>query len=273
MVVGLFVVASCAWGASPQMSTIRVAHSIAPRVSPVIARTATPTTAELDVDAVARYIGAVGLQMAALTSTFALTDAAVNAVTGDTLPWQAAAVVFFGLSLKSRAFSPLDNSRPDLKKAVDGEKTGGFNDRIMPSWTPPGVLFPIMWVLIVAPLRAYSSALVFQAHGGHLLDPTLLCLMLHLSIGDTWNTVNNVERRMGAAVPGVFCVWLSVLFATSQYMQVSELAGSLLAVTAVWITVAGTLVADTWRVNNDVAPEPLYPFKNDRVRTRYWFEA
>ena len=111
---------------------------------------------------------------------------------------------------------------------------------------------PIMWVLIVAPLRAYSSSLVYEAVGGHLLDPTLLALMLHLSIGDTWNTINNVERRTGAAVPGVVCVWASVVFAATRYYDAAPLAGSLLGITAVWITVAGTLVADTWRLNNEV---------------------
>ena len=88
--------------------------------------------------------------------------------------------LFWGLSLKSRVFSPLDNSRPDLNKAVEGQQTRGFNDRTMPSWTPPGVTFPIMWVLIVGPLRAFSSTLVWEATGMHLLNPILLCLMLHL---------------------------------------------------------------------------------------------
>lgn len=229
---------------------------------------------ELDSDALVRYVGAIGLQIACLAAAFGLVDKATDLVTGGgSLPWQAVTAVFFLLSLRSRLFSPLDNSRPDLQKSTAGEKTGGFNDRIMPSWTPPGVVFPIMWVLIVAPLRAYSSTLVWEAHGGHLLDPTLLCLMLHLSVGDTWNTINNVERRIGAAVPGVLCVWLSVLFATTQYFQADPFAGQLLAVTAVWITVAGTLIADTWRLNNEVSPEPLYPYKSSGVATRFWFES
>lgn len=110
----------------------------------------------------------------------------------------------------------------------------------------------------------------------HLLNPVLLCIMLHLSIGDTWNCVNNVERRLGAAVPGVACVWASVLFAATQYSAVSPLAGQLLGLTAVWITVAGLLVADTWRINSaeqggEWEGEPLFPYKGE-VTTRFWFE-
>jgi benzodiazapine receptor len=233
-------------------------------------------TKELDSDAVIKYGSAVVAQMAAITATFGAIDAATDALLGGPLPWQAVTVFFWGMSLKSRVFSPLDNARPDLNKAVEGEKTRGFNDRTMPSWTPPGVTFPIMWVLIVGPLRAFSSTLVWEATGMHLLSPVLLCLMLHLSIGDTWNTVNNVERRLGAAVPGVTCVWASVLFASSQYYAVSELAGSLLALTAVWITVAGLLIADTWRINSAESGgkwegEPLYPYKGE-VTTKFFFD-
>lgn len=89
----------------------------------------------------------------------------------------------------------------------------------------------------------------------------LLWLVIHLSIGDTWNTINNVEGRTGAAVPGVALVWLSAVLAAQQYFAVSQQAGLLLGGTLLWITVAGALVADTWRINDAITPEPLYPYK------------
>merc|ERR1719399_799222 len=108
-----------------------------------------------------------------------------------------------------------------------------------------------MWVLVCAPLRAFAASTLYEAstgrfNEGHLCDPVLLWLVLHLSIGDTWNTVNNVERRLGAAVPGVLLVWLSALYAARQYYEVAPMAGLLLGLTTVWIAVAGALVADTW---------------------------
>ena len=171
----------------------------------------------------------------------------------------------------------------DEKKARGGAggNAGGLagDGRLMPSWTPPGVVFPLMWVGVVAPLRAFSSSLVYEASTGrlneaHLNDPVLLWLVFHLCLGDTWNTINNVERRTGAAVGGGALVFASTIFAAKQYYDVVPLAGMLLGVTAVWIAVAGALVADTWRINNAVQPEPLYPYKRPgRVsQTRLWFE-
>ncbi|KAL1503974.1 hypothetical protein AB1Y20_010390 [Prymnesium parvum] len=239
-----------------------------PRTAPSPSLALSPPPARpLDTDALLRYGAALAVQFGLLSALFLALDAAVSP-----LPPPLLLLLFLALSLRSRLFSPLDNRRPDRKAALRGEPTAGFGDRRMPAWTPPGVTFPIMWILIVAPLRAYSSLLVYEAVGGHLFDPHLLALVLHLCIGDTWNTINNVERRLGAAVPGVACVWASVLFAASRYYEASPLAGVLLGVTAVWITVAGALVADTWRINDEVESEPLYPYKSASVQTRFWFE-
>eukprot|EP00931_Biecheleriopsis_adriatica_P104267 TRINITY_DN78955_c0_g1_i1.p1 TRINITY_DN78955_c0_g1~~TRINITY_DN78955_c0_g1_i1.p1 ORF type:complete len:300 (+),score=54.38 TRINITY_DN78955_c0_g1_i1:15-914(+) len=233
-------------------------------------RRAAAGTKELDTEAVGTYAVSAAVQIAAIAAFFAALDTAVTS-TGAQLPDWSVFVLFFGMSLRSRIFSPLDNSRPDATKAARGETTGGFNDREMPSWTPPGIFFPIMWIVIVAPLRAASSVLVWQ-QVGHFCDVTILVLMFHLTVGDTWNTVNNVERRLGAAVPGVLCVWASALAAAFAYYQVSQLAGQLLLPTCLWITVAAALVTDTWRVNNSNGDEPLFPYRGE-ARTRFWFSA
>jgi tryptophan-rich sensory protein len=94
-----------------------------------------------------------------------------------------------------------------------------------------------------------------------LLSPALLAFVLHLSVGDTWNTITNVEDRQGASVPGVFLVWLSVVNAVRMYAQTLPLAGKVLAPSAVWITIANVLVISIWRLNG---AEPLYPFKKRR---------
>ena len=75
-------------------------------------------------------------------------------------------------------------------------------------------------------------------------------------------------------MPGVFLAWASCLFAAKQFYEVNPTAGLLLGATGVWITVAGLLVADTWRINDAVSAEPLYPYKRKgyRSQTRFTFE-
>jgi tryptophan-rich sensory protein len=135
-----------------------------------------------------------------------------------------------------------------------------ISSRRRPSWMPPPLVFPIVWTTM-AGLRTASSVIVFNAVGGTLLAPPLVLFMLHLCVGDSWNTINNVEQRLGVAVPGVFCVLASACAATVAYASVSPLAGRVLAPLPVWLCVAAALVTDIWRLNNTEGQYPLYPTK------------
>lgn len=149
----------------------------------------------------------------------------------------------FFMSLKSRVFSPLDNSRPTAS-ASDPV----FKERRRPWWQPPPIAFPIIW-LTIAVLRSVSTALIYNKTG------TLLCLPIfaffgHLSIGDTWNTINNVEKRLGTAFLGVIFVWASALYTAYQYYETFPLAGEIFAPSCAWLTVAMFLVYSIWRLNS-----------------------
>mmetsp|Transcript_7387 Transcript_7387/g.10488 ORF Transcript_7387/g.10488 Transcript_7387/m.10488 type:complete len:314 (+) Transcript_7387:144-1085(+) len=239
-----------------------------------------PEEQQLDTGALLKYGSSIAIQMSIITALFAGLDALIGVVgLEDGLPFPAVLALFYGFSLKSRVFNPLNNQRPNRDQAMTEEgKTQGFRDRVMPSWTPPGVTFPIMWLLVIGPIRAYTSTLIYQANGHHLCDVTILALMLHLSMGDVWNTINNVEKRYGAAVPSVLIVSALAANAAYQYYQVDEFAGSLLGGTLLWFTVASTLIADTWRLNPNPTTgqrDPLYPTivdGEDSVTEFAWFK-
>jgi translocator protein len=117
--------------------------------------------------------------------------------------------------------------------------------------------------------------MIYESVGSYASLP-ILSLMLHLSIGDVWNTINNVERRFGVAVTGVFCVWLSKAHAAYQYSLVNSLAGKLLGATLIWLTIATALVTATWRLNPDPETgklEPLYPVTGKALTKFAWFSS
>lgn len=163
---------------------------------------------------------------------------------------------FFFLSVRSRVFSPLDNSRPSASKQDPNFK------RKTPKWMPPPLAFPIIWSSI-ALLRSISSVLIVT-HTKTLLSPAIFAFMLHLSVGDTWNCINNYEKRLGTAVLGVIAVWASVIYAVKQYYMTYPLAGKLLSPSAVWITIATFLVTTIWRLNYSEMGQPaLFPSKEE----------
>ena len=83
----------------------------------------------------------------------------VPMVSLDTIAMYFVGLFSFVMALKSRVFSPLDNSRPTAS-TIDPV----FKERRRPWWTPPPLAFPVIWSTI-AILRAVSTALVFQTTG------------------------------------------------------------------------------------------------------------
>ncbi len=215
-------------------------------------------TKELDLKAVFIYKLGTILQIGIIILAFWVMEKLVTLVDNYSsgphwLGTLLAGLFFTLLSIRSRIFSPLDNTR--------SRQT--YDDVIRPKWAPPPLAFPIVWMSI-AVLRVISSLLVWQEMNQQFLVLPLIAFAVHLALGDTWNTIFTVERRLGAAVPVVILgPWLSALVVTILYWQINLLAGIILAPSCVWLTVAAVLVLSIWQLNGK---EPLYPLKLTSVK-------
>jgi translocator protein len=211
------------------------------------------TTKELDVKAVVVYKLGTVLQIVTMMMALLGMEKLVNLIdSNSSFPgWfrTVVTVVFFGLlSIRSRVFSLLDNTRSRTT----------YDQVIRPRWSPPPLVFPIVW-MIIAVLRVISSVLIWQEMNHQFLVVPFILFVVHLAVGDTWNTIFTVERRLGAAVPVVILgPWLSAIIVTVIYWQTVPLAGMILSFSCVWLTVAAVLVFRIWQLNGS---EPLYPLK------------
>ena len=157
------------------------------------------------------------------------------------------AIAFFTLvAIRSRLFSPLNNARTRTT----------YNTVQRPGWAPPPLAFPFIWMSIGV-LRVVASYLIWQQLGQTYLTWPLAIFMIHLALGDTWNTIFTVEGRLGLAVPVVLVGPLaSAAVVTVIYWQVMPLAGQLLLPMVIWLGVASALVISIWQLNGK---EPWYP--------------
>jgi translocator protein len=210
---------------------------------------------------IAKYGVATGIQFGLLAGALKLFDQVAAA---RTLPLPLVGVLFCFLSLRSRVASVLDNSRPN-REAMKGKATP--TDVKRPSWTPPGIAFPVIWLSITA-LRAVSSALVYKQTGALFSGP-LLAMVLHLSVGDTWNTITNIEKRLGVSAVGCVVVWASVMNVIYRYVAVQPIAGRILAPSGVWISIATVLCWEIWRIN--MPNQPLWPVKGNGESAAFKF--
>jgi tryptophan-rich sensory protein len=220
------------------------------------------------------YIGATATQLTLIISFLHLVQLKVipfiqKQVTSNALPSNLPTVfvagLFWVLSLRSRVFSPLDNRRPSAS-AEDPQ----FKERLRPWWAPPPLAFPVIWTTISV-LRSISSALIWKTTNTLLCAP-IFAFILHLCVGDTWNTINNVEKRLGTAVLGVLFVLASVFNATYLYYKTLPLAGKILAPSCVWLSVATFLIFSIWRLNNQIFDRPsLLPSKEEGPSCKWRF--
>jgi tryptophan-rich sensory protein len=211
------------------------------------------TTQELDIRAVIVYkLGTIVQIVVMILVLLGMEKLVMLIDNNSSLPnWFSTVLtgLFFAvLSIRSRMFSLLDNTR--------SRQT--YDQIIRPRWAPPPLVFPIVW-MIIAVLRVISSVLVWQAMNHQFLVLPLILYLVHLALGNTWNTIFTVERRLGAAVPVVILgPWLSALVVTAIYWQTNPYAGMILSFSCVWLTVAAVLVFRIWQLNGF---EPMYPLK------------
>lgn len=196
------------------------------------------------------YGAATIAQSAALIGLLWLMDVALASFDLAVLPAGSltaivCAVLAF-VTLRSRLFSLLDNTRSN----------GRYQSIQRPRWAPPPLVFPIVWMSI-AVLRVVSAYLVWSACGQTFLCWPLMLFVIHLSLGDTWNTIFTVEGRLGAAVPMVIVgPLLSAVIVAIAYFQTLPLAGWIILPSVVWLAIATALCIRLWQLNGQ---EPLYP--------------
>jgi hypothetical protein len=115
---------------------------------------------QLDTDAILKYGTAAITELSLFAGLFKLLDVSLSQL-DVAMPFPMAFAIFYACSLKSRVLNPLNNQRPDRAKAVEGEGSSGFRDRVMPSWTPPGVSYAVQFYIYLF--------YVFKSNNSHLL--------------------------------------------------------------------------------------------------------
>ena len=143
----------------------------------------------LDWTALAKYSVGLAAQTSLLFGFLSAIDAVLARFPAVEVPFAANAAFLYAFNLRSSLFSILPSSKIEGRKITDKDKgTQEYNKRNVPKWTPPGIAFVFGWPLLTFGLRAFTGAMVVQASGGRYATPAIMSLMLHLSVGNLWNT-------------------------------------------------------------------------------------
>ncbi len=118
-----------------------------------------------------------------------------------------------------------------------------------PGWTPPDVVFPIVWGLLYVAM-AYAAWRVWDLEGLH---PALAIWVAQLVLNALWSAVFFGMRKPGLALAEVALLWLAVAANLYAFAQIDAIAGWLLAPYLLWVTIAATLNLQIVRLNGKAA--------------------
>lgn len=114
-----------------------------------------------------------------------------------------------------------------------------------PGWTPPDVVFPIVWSTLYIAM-AIAAWRVWDLAGWH---PALAIWALQLVLNALWSAVFFGMRKPGLALAEVVLLWLAVAANLYAFAQIDAIAGWLLAPYLIWVTIAATLNLEIVRLN------------------------
>jgi benzodiazapine receptor len=120
-----------------------------------------------------------------------------------------------------------------------------YRDLDKPSWTPPNVLFPIVWAVLYV-LMALAAARVAALPGTEL---ALAFWGLQITINTLWSGVFFGLHRILAGAVIIAMLWLAVLATTLAFLTHDTVAALMMVPYLVWGTYALALNISVWLRN------------------------
>ncbi|TVP73185.1 MAG: tryptophan-rich sensory protein [Rhodobacteraceae bacterium] len=124
-----------------------------------------------------------------------------------------------------------------------------YRDLDKPWWTPPGLVFPIVWLTLYVAM-AYSAMRVAQVEGS---QQALAFWAVQIAFNTLWSPVFFGLKRMRAAMIVLCFLWASVAVTMVSFWLIDPLAGMLFAPYLLWVTIAGALNFSVWQRNPQFA--------------------
>lgn len=112
-----------------------------------------------------------------------------------------------------------------------------YDDLDKPRWTPPGILFPIVWTTLYLAM-SFAAMRVGMIEGS---QQALALWAVQIALNTLWSPVFFGLKRMRAALIILAFLWLAVAATTLSFLRIDLLAGLLMAPYLLWVTIAGAL--------------------------------
>ncbi len=124
-----------------------------------------------------------------------------------------------------------------------------YRDLQKPWWTPPGIVFPLVWVTLYIAM-SYAAMRVALIDGS---QQALAFWAAQIAFNTLWSPVFFGLKRMRAAMIILCFLWVFVAATMVSFWALDPLAGMLFAPYLLWVTIAGALNFSVWQRNPQFA--------------------
>lgn len=114
--------------------------------------------------------------------------------------------------------------------------------------TPPGILFPIVWILLYA-LMGIGAARVCLSEESLEQIKALIVFMLQLTVNFFWSIIFFNLQAFQLAFWWLILLWILIIIMITYYLKCDKLAAYLQIPYFLWVTFAGYLTYMAWMLN------------------------
>jgi len=123
-----------------------------------------------------------------------------------------------------------------------------YRDLDKPAWTPPDLLFPVIWAILYV-LMSLAAARVAMQPGNEM---ALGLWALQIAISTLWSAVFFGLHRIRAAAVVIALLWTAVLATTVAFLRLDVLAAAMMLPYLAWGSFALALNLSVLRRNPGV---------------------
>lgn len=128
------------------------------------------------------------------------------------------------------------------------EVPGWYGTLVRPAITPPNWVFGPVWTLLYA-LMAIAAWRVWLAAPSPLRAWGLALFLAQLGLNFAWSWIFFRQHAMGTALVEVVVLWAAIGATTLVFGRVAPASAWLMAPYWAWVSFAGVLNEEFWRVN------------------------
>lgn len=117
-----------------------------------------------------------------------------------------------------------------------------------PTLSPPGVVFPVVWVILYA-LMGIGAARIYEAPASGERSRALVIFFFQLAFNFFWSVLFFNLRAFGLALIWIVALWILILGMIGSFWRVDKAAALLQLPYLLWVTFAAYLNYGVWSLN------------------------